>query len=177
MLQARSEPGDEFAAGLIAIQGMNSATIRGVWLSVPLAAFSPPSGSFSTVPQANQPLLTTFSTGLQVAIGISAADSAGLTIEDCTFEFPDPGQANSFGAGIFATGTITDLEITGCTFQSANPPATVPFNDLAVGNQAGTPYQLTFGYLQVPAASAFSAQAPRRSCCTTRRSSRASSRA
>ena len=158
VLQAQSEPGDEFVAGLIAIQGMSSVTIRGVWLSVPLAGFSPPPGSFSTVPQVNQGLITTFSTGLQVAIGISAADSAGLTIEDCTFELPDPGQANSFGAGIFASGTITDLEITGCTFQSANPPATVPFNDLAVGNQAGTPYQLTFGYLQLPAASAFSSE-------------------
>ena len=159
VLQAPTEPGNAFVAGLIAIQGMTSVTIRGVELSVPLTAFSPPSGSFSTVPQVNQPLLTTFSTGLQVAIGISAADSAGLSIEDCTFELPDPGDANCFGAGIFATGTITDLEITGCTFQSANPPTTVPFNDLAVGNQAATPYQLTFGYLQLPAASAFSAQA------------------
>ena len=159
VLQAPSEPTDEFVAGLIAIQGMSAVTIRGVELSVPLAAFSPSSGSFSTVPQVNQPLLTTYSTGLQIAIGISVADSAGLTIEDCTFELPDPGQANSFGAGIFATGTITDLEITGCTFQSANPPTTVPFNDLAVGNQAATPYQLTFGYLQLPAAAAFSSQA------------------
>ncbi|MGD0376705.1 MAG: DUF6519 domain-containing protein [Streptosporangiaceae bacterium] len=159
VLQAPSEPGDAFAAGLIAIQGMTSVTIRGVELSAPLAAFSPPAGSFSSLPQTNQSLMESFSTSLQVAFGVSVADSAGLTVEDCTFELPDPGQANCFGAGIFATGTITGLEITGCTFQSANPPTTVPFNDLAVGNQTESPYQLTFGYLQLPAASAFSAPA------------------
>jgi pSer/pThr/pTyr-binding forkhead associated (FHA) protein len=159
VLQAPSEPGDAFVAGLITIQGMTSVTIRGVELSAPLAAFSPPSSSFSGLPQANQSLMETFSTSLQVAFGVSVADSAGLTIEDCAFELPDPGQANCFGAGVFATGIITGLEITGCTFQSANPPTTVPFNDLAVGNETESPYQLTFGYLQLPAASAFSTPA------------------
>ena len=80
--------------------------------------------------------------------------SAGLTVEDCTFELPDPGQANCFGAGIYATGVMGGVEITGCTVQSANPPTTVPFNDLAVGNLAEPPFQLAFGYLQVPGAAA-----------------------
>jgi len=156
VLQAQSKPGDDFIPGLIVMQDTSSVTIRGIWLSVPLTPFSPPSGSFSSLPQANQSLLTQFAAGLPVAIGISVNGSAGLTIEDCTFELPDPGQAKSFGAGIFATGAMNDLEITGCTFQSANPPTTVPFNDLAAGNQVLLPYQLTFGYLQVPGASAFS---------------------
>ena len=88
------------------------------------------------------------------------ASSADLTIEDCTFGLPGPGQANVFGAAIFATGTMDGTTITGCTFQSADPPAAVPFNELAVtqvvNNQVGAPppYQLTFGYLQVPGASA-----------------------
>ena len=135
-------------------------TIRGLELSVPLVRFSPPSGSFSSLSQANRPLLEAFTTGLQVAIGISVGGgSADLTVEDCTFEFPDPGRANSFGAGIFATGAVDDLRITGCTFQSANPPTAVPFNDLVAGNQVEPPYQLTFGYLQVPGASAVSTKA------------------
>src|SRR5260370_26586129 len=41
------------------------------------------------------------------------------------------------------------VEITRCPFQSVNPPVTLPFYDLAAGNQAEPPYQLTFGYLQV----------------------------
>ena len=53
---------------------------------------------------------------------------------------------------------MTDLEITGCTFQSAKAPTTVPFNDLAAGNQVEPPYQLAFGYLQVPGTSAFSTE-------------------
>ena len=40
------------------------------------------------------------------------------------------------------------VEITRCTFQSASPPVTVPFYDLAAGNQTEPPYQITFGYLQ-----------------------------
>ncbi|MGZ4649422.1 MAG: DUF6519 domain-containing protein, partial [Kineosporiaceae bacterium] len=161
VLQAQSEPGDEFIPGLIALHGVRSVTIRGIQLSTPLARLSPPPGSFSGLPAANQNLLEQFSTGLQVAIGISADHSAGLTVEDCTFDLPDPGQANVFGAGIFATGAMQGAEITGCTFQSASPPATVPFNDLAAGNQPPPrpPYQLTFGYLQVPGGSAPSEQA------------------
>ena len=106
--------------GLIVIEGATSVTISGLELSVPLVGFSPPSGSFSSLSQANQSLLSEFAAGLQIAIGIFAEACADLAVVDCTFELPDPGQANSFGAGIFATGTMTDLEITGCTFQSAN---------------------------------------------------------
>ncbi len=159
VLQAPSQPGSQFADGLIVIQGASAVTIRGIEMIAPLAA-APPAGSFSTLPAANRALMQAFSAGLQVAIGISAASATGLTIEDCTFDFPDPGQANAFGAGIFATGAMDGAEITRCTFQSANPPTTVPFNELAVTQvtvgQLGAPlpYQLTFGYLQLPSASA-----------------------
>jgi hypothetical protein len=159
VLQAPSQPGSQFASGLIVVQGANAVTIRGIEMIAPLAA-APPAGSFSALPTANQALMQAFSTGLQVAIGLSVADANSLTVEDCTFDFPDPGQANAFGAGIFATGAMDGTEITRCTFQSANPPATVPFNELAVTQVTGgrlgvpAPYQLTFGYLQLPDASA-----------------------
>ncbi len=149
VLQAQAGSGEQFVLGLIALQEMTSVTIRGIQLSVPLVGFTPPAGSFSGLPPANQRLMGAVSTGLRVAIGISADDCTGLAVQDCTFEFPDPGQA----AGIFASGAMYGAEVTGCTFQSANPPSAVPFNDLAVGNQVQGPYQLTFGYLQVPDAS------------------------
>ena len=157
VLQAPSQPSAEFVLGLIAMQGVNSVTLRGIELTIPLAGFSPPAGSFSSLPQVNQVLLDAFSAGLQVAIGISVASSAGLSVADCTFGLPDPGQANLFGAGIFATGAIDGTKVTGCTFASAAAPVTVPFSQLTVtqvvNNQAGAapPYQLTFGYLQVAA--------------------------
>jgi hypothetical protein len=148
VLQAPSSPGSDFILGLIVIEGASSVTIRGLELTVPLVGFSP-AGSFSGLPTANEELLETFARGLQVAIGISVDNSTGLTVEDCTFEFPDPGQANTFGAGIYATGAMDGVEVTGCTFQSARPPTKVPFYDLAAGTRT-EPYQLTFGYLQVP---------------------------
>jgi Family of unknown function (DUF6519)/IPT/TIG domain len=147
-LQAPSQPGAPFTLGLIVIQGAGRVTIRGVELAVPLVGFSPAAGAFSGLPAPNQTLLEAFSTGLEVAIGLSAVGPAGLTVEDCTFTFPDPGEANVFGAGIYATGAIDGVAVTGCTFQSASPPAAVPFYDLAAGNQTEPPYQLTFGYLQ-----------------------------
>jgi hypothetical protein len=152
VLQAVSGAEPNFTLGLIAIQGAGSVTIRGLELSLPLAMFSPSSNSFSGLPAPNRALLTSFSTGLQVAIGVSATDCAGLTIEDCTFDLPAPSQANLFGAGIYATGRMQDVEVSKCTFQCANPPQTVPFYALAAGSQVQptTPYHLTFGYLQVP---------------------------
>jgi hypothetical protein len=163
VLQGPSEPDPAFVAGLIAIQGANSVTIQGIDLSIPLAGFSVPDGSFSGLSPANQQLLdnhTGFSAGLQVAIGISVNDSASLTVENCTFDLPDPGGANLFGAGIYATGQMEDIVITGCTFQSASQPATVPFYDLARGTQPPPqpPYELTFGYLQVPIAPSTASQ-------------------
>jgi hypothetical protein len=149
VLQGPGQPGPGFTLGLIVLQGANSVTIRGVELSVPLVGFTPSAGAFGGLPAANQALLQAYATGLEVAIGISASNAASLVVEDCAFTFPDPGQANVFGAGIYATGAMDDVEITRCTFQTANPPVTVPFYDLAAGNQAPSPYQLTVGYLQV----------------------------
>ncbi|HUA27949.1 MAG TPA: DUF6519 domain-containing protein [Streptosporangiaceae bacterium] len=147
-LQAQAEPGADFTLGLIVIQGAGQVRLRGIGFSVPPVAFSPAAGAFSGLPAANQTLLNAFSTGLQVAIGISVTSPAGLAVEDCTFSFPDPGTANVFGAGIYASGAMDGVTVTGCAFQSANPPATAPFYDLAAGNQTEPPYQLTFGYLQ-----------------------------
>jgi hypothetical protein len=149
VLQAPSGPGPRFTLGLIVLQGANSVTVRGLELSVPLVGFTPSTGAFQGLPAANQTLLQAFANGLMVGIGMSASDSAALVVEDCTFSFADPGSANVFGAGIYATGAMDGVEITRCTFQSANPPGTAPFYDLAAGNQTEPPYQITFGYVQV----------------------------
>ncbi len=167
VLQAPRRPGDEFVLGLIAIREATSVTIRGIELTSPHVRFSPAERSFSGMRPRNDDLLSDFSRGLHVAIGISVHDSVGLTVKDCTFRHPDPGQANSFSAAIFATGAIEELEITGCTFQPPAPATTdhrrrrrgswpadraqaVLFHDLATGEQVDSTHQLTFGYLQVP---------------------------
>jgi Family of unknown function (DUF6519)/IPT/TIG domain len=150
VFEAPNAPADEFRNGLIAMAGARSVTIRGITLVIPLARFTPPSHTFDFLSVTNLKLLNAFSSGLRVAVGISVAGAAGLAIEDCTFDFPDPGGVNVFGAGIFATGTMQGVAVTGCTFQSANPPARVPFYALAAENKDDPPYLVTFGYLQVP---------------------------
>jgi Family of unknown function (DUF6519) len=150
VLQGPSGPGNALALGLITVRDAASVTIRGVVLSPPAVRIPPASRLFSGLHARNQPLLRGFSRGLRVVIGISAHDCADLTVEDCTFRLPDPDRANSFQAGIFATGTMDRAEITGCTFLSADSERPVSFHDLARGGKAEPPHQLTFGYLQVP---------------------------
>jgi hypothetical protein len=149
VLQA-SGPQTQFTSGLITVQGASSVTIRGIELTPPLVPFSPPAGSFAGL--SDQVLLDAFATQLQVAFGISAAGADGLTIADCGFSLPAPQGINFFGAGIYATGTMTGVTVTDCTFQSAAPLTTAPFYALAAGTQPQPqpPWQLTFGCLQVP---------------------------
>jgi len=167
VLQGPRTPRNAFAFGLISIRAAASVAIRGIVLSPPQVRISPASRSFSGLHARNGSLLRAFSSGLRVAIGITAHDCADLTVEDCIFDLPDPGRSNSFQAGIFATGAMDGTEITGCTFRSAgSPPADhrargrerprmiperpVRFHDLARGEAVEPPHQLTFGYLQVP---------------------------
>jgi hypothetical protein len=166
VLQGPPTPGDEFIHGLITVREANSVTIRGIQLAAPQIRISPSERSFSGLHPRNGRLLRDFSRRLHVTTGISARGSAGLTVDDCTFDLPDPGRVNSFAAGIFATGAMGDLTIKGCTFRVGRAPAadnrgqpeppyaarrqTVVFHNLATGERAEPPYQLAFGYLQVP---------------------------
>ena len=160
VLQAPSQPGAGFAAGLITLQDVTSVTIRGLEFSVPLAALSVPTTGFTALPAGLHGVLDAYSAGLLAGIGISVDGSAGLTIEGCTFTLGDLGQGNVFAAGISATGTMRGTTITGCIFQCASAPASVPFNELSTvpgtvqQPAALPPYQLTFGYLQASGAAA-----------------------
>ena len=167
VLRAADEPTDEFAQGLVSIRNAASITIRGVRLSLPHVRISLAKRLFSCLTKSNEALLGKFSHDLRVAIGISAHHAAGLTVENCAFDLPDPGHANSFGAGIFATGAMDGIAIPGCTFHSGHHRVTdhrrhhrqlrssgqspkIWFNELTTGNQVDSTHQLSFGYLQVP---------------------------
>jgi hypothetical protein len=160
VLQAASAPGAAFASGLIALQDVTSVTIRGLEFSLPLAALTVPTTSFAALPDTLHGVLDAYSAGLEAGIGISVGGSTGLTIADCTFSLASLGTANVFAAGIYATAAMRGTTITGCTFECASPPATVPFYELST--VAGTvqrpsalpPYRLIFGYLQTGNAAA-----------------------
>jgi Family of unknown function (DUF6519) len=156
-LSGPTNPGAEFLLGLIVLEGPSAVTIRGIDVVQPLVSFVPPANAFTALSTAagstvNQTLLDEFGRNLLVAIGISAQNTPGLAVEDCTFALHIPDQAlksNIFAAGIFASGSLTEATVSRCTF--ATPaPSTVPFYDLAAGNQPPFPYRLSFGYLQAP---------------------------
>ncbi len=150
ILAAPQSPGPQFSLGLIVVQGIASITIDGIELHMPLTGFTPASGAFSAL-GANQQLMDAFAAGLQLGFGISATDSTFLLIKDCSFYYPEPAATNVFGAGIYATGMMPNLKLTGCSFFGPlSQPDATPFNDLAAGNQVQPPYQLNFGYLHVP---------------------------
>jgi Family of unknown function (DUF6519) len=157
VLSGPTNPGAQFLLGLIVLEGPSAVTIRGIDVVQPLVSFAPPANAFTALSTAagstvNQTLLDEFGRNLLVAIGISAQNTPGLVVEDCTFALGVRDQAlksNIFAAGIFASGSLTEATVIGCTF--ATPaPSTVPFYDLAAGNQPPFPYQLSFGYLQAP---------------------------
>jgi hypothetical protein len=149
-LHGPENPGPEFLLGLIVARNLDSATIRGLGFTVPLVRFEANEEAFAGLPPANRDLLRAFATGLKVGFGISLANVVGLAVEDCTFSFPEFGQSNVLGAGVYAFSAIDGLSLTGCQFEMPDPPDQVPFNALASGGQTEPPYQVTFGYLQVP---------------------------
>ncbi len=154
VIQAPENPGVQFVLGLVVIEGASAVSVRGIQFELPLVPFQPAEGSFAAlttegVSSANQALLEQFSQVMNVAIGISAQGSPNLVVEDCTFDVNPTTTASLFSAGIYASGSMEGLSITGCTFNNESAPASVPFYDLVAGNQPPTPYQVTFGYLQV----------------------------
>jgi hypothetical protein len=150
VLAAPSAPGQEFLLGLIAIEEAASVSLEGLQLQVPLVDFSPAAGAFSGLASQNVALLDSYANSLAVAIGVSALGASDLSIANCSFQFPDLGQTSVFGAGIYASGEIKGLSLTGSSFALAPAPTTVPFTGLAQGASTEPPYQLTFGYLHLP---------------------------
>jgi hypothetical protein len=150
VLAAPSTPGPEFLLGLIVIEEAASVTLDGLELQMPLVDFSPAPGAFSGLASQNVALLDAYANSLTVAIGVSAQEASDLTISQCSFTFPAPGQTSVFAAGIYASGEARGLSLTGCSFSLTPAPTTVPFADLAQSASTEPPYQLTFGYVHLP---------------------------
>lgn len=151
VLQAADPAGPQFTLGLIVVQGgWGPISFEGISLILPMVAFTPPSEAFIGLVPANQQLMTAFSAGLSVAIGVSIAGAVGMTVRDCRFLFPEIAPANVFGAGVYSSGMQENFELTDCRFEGYRQPDEAPYYDLTVGNQAPPPYPLFFGFLQVP---------------------------
>ncbi len=149
-----SMPSEQLLLGLIAIENATGVTLDGLDFELPLVGFTPAGDAFAGLSDANATLLDAFANGLEVSIGVSVQGATDLAISGCTFTFPALGQANVFGAAVYASGIVDGFELTDSQFTVAQAPTTVPFADLAnpelEGNSPQPPYQLTIGVLELP---------------------------
>ena len=88
--------------------------------------------------------MNAFLSRLVLSVGIYLAGGRDVTIDDCRFVFGTSGES-VFGAGVFAVGTVSQLELDHNQFAAPRLSA-----DLAGGAAADDPPPLLFGYLQVP---------------------------
>ena len=149
ILQAAPGPPKSFLLGLILLAQPRDFTLRGIDLVIPFVRFSFKKTALVGIPADRQTLLAAYARELALSIGVYVLGGAGLTFEKCRFAFPAGGGDNVFGAGIFAARAVVGLEIVDCSFD-AKAVSTVPFSELARSNQTAGPYQVRFGYLQVP---------------------------
>jgi hypothetical protein len=158
-LAAPASPGQEFLLGLVVIAGAKGVTLQGLELELPLVDFAPAAGAFTSLTSQNSALLDGYTAKLAVAIGVTVQGADDASITGCHFAFPQGGEQSLFAAGVYASGTVERLSLSGCGFALAPAPTSTPFADLAKGASAEPPYQVAFGYLHVPTAAETSSAA------------------
>jgi hypothetical protein len=141
-LTAASGSEAAFGAGMIVVAGAGNVTLRGLTLVPPAVAVAP--SLFSGLANLNRIALPAQQDGLAVMlrlasdsaqnmrtmIGVWAAGSPSLTVEDCTVQFTAPPAASPpstsavFGIGLLAGGACAQLAVRGCVFNAAAMPAT-----------------------------------------------------
>jgi hypothetical protein len=151
---APASAGTQFLLGLVVVaEDTTDLTLRGLELELEPVPFEVSAAAIDGLPAGHKSLLSSYVRGaraLGAAIGVGLLGGGmNISIEQCTFNFPRQIQANLFAAAIFATGTVNGLTVADCTF-AAIEPETLPFSDLRLGNPVPPPYQLLYGYLQVP---------------------------
>jgi uncharacterized protein DUF6519 len=138
-----------FVLGLILLEDVTNFTLRDLELHVPLVRLRIGATAIAGLPTDRRALATSYGKLLDCSIGVYARGGTGLRFENCTFTFGQSANRNIFGSAIFATRAVSGLEILDCTFAAEESP-TSPFNALAQGLEADPPYQVRFGYAQIP---------------------------
>jgi hypothetical protein len=144
-------PGQQFTLGLVLADGASRLTLRGLEVALPAVGMPLPEAAIRGVPKERQGLVQAYGKDLSVSIGLHLAGASGVTVERCAFSFAADAKHSLFAAAIFAAGTVDGLDVVDCTFEKPEV-ASVPFGDLEIGEQANPPYQVSFGYIQVPTA-------------------------
>lgn len=138
-----------FVLGVILLEDVTNFTLRDLELHVPLVRLRIGATAIAGLPTDRRALAASYGKLLDCSIGVYARGGTGLRFENCTFTFGQSANRNIFGSAIFATRAVSGLEILDCTFAAEESP-TSPFNALAQGLEADPPYQVRFGYAQIP---------------------------
>jgi hypothetical protein len=114
-----------FSDGLVVITDASGLTLRGLHMTVP--AGSLPADLLAIVNQLvaleNQGGPARDATNTAGMIGVRAVFADTLTIDDCTFQFPQlAGALDIIGIALFLQGDCAGLTVRDCTFDSAMPP-------------------------------------------------------
>ena len=129
-------PGREgaFADGIVVLAGAREVTLRGLHIVPALAPLPEIAGrvllnlSSGNVSSA---LVRRIVADMRAAIGVHAAESLALTLQNCILEFARAvtgDTAGIFGAGLMLRGNCSQLAVRDCSFRSRIPPS---FNRLA----------------------------------------------
>ena len=136
-----------FTDGLLVVTNASGVVIRGLQITLPTGALP------QNLLAALQNQISQSATNGQprdanntaAMIGVRAVAADTLTIEDCGFEFPQPGGSpDVVGAAVFLQGDCSGLTIRRCSFTSAMPPtftpptATAATPNTATGANVGT---------------------------------------
>jgi hypothetical protein len=137
VLNAVPESAVAFADGIVVLDSVSGVTLRGLTIQPVAAPLPPVVGQRPMIETAAEAaLLKRILPGIASLIGVHAADSANLTLEDCVVEFTRAA-ANTpldiFGVGLFIQGDCSGLKVQGCNFSSQilptfNPNAPLPPN-------------------------------------------------
>ncbi len=144
-IQAAAGSEKQFLDGLIVLTGVSNVTIQGLRFELPLTPFySRDLASGPRIaglhPSEVRNILGAQLPNLQVSIGIRTLQCAALAIQDCYFHFPQAGEQNVFGAGIFAGSECDRLTVQDNRF--------VRLGEVLPTRES--PFGFLFGYILVP---------------------------
>lgn len=144
-VEAKGENLRKFVLGMVQLNGANNVTFQGLTFAMPSIVFFQ---SGSTLAGLNQGSLTAMGENVLISLDTSVAmmvtGCAGLTVENCRFQFPGI-QLNEvlFAAGIFAGADCADITLKDNLFEG---PATL--RAVQTAGSTVPAFALSAGYIQ-----------------------------
>jgi hypothetical protein len=152
VLQAAQGAETGFLDGLVVLTQANNVTLQGLTFNLPIVPFVKAGGTLVGlgVDQLRSALGVPLN-NLYCSVGVRPLDCNGLTIQECTFTYPDFSALGSsqivdgFAAGILSSGGCIGLTIEANSFNGKIPSS---------ANIGSEPFQFQIGYMQTPVSTA-----------------------